>query len=63
MNIMRSQGNMMWIDMPHYHVTHFKPFFLIYKKIWSRIVNFSQHAMTKIHVMIYINNIIIFGFS
>ncbi len=26
MDIMRSQGNMTWIDMPHHHVTHFKTF-------------------------------------
>jgi len=46
---MKSQGNMMWIDMPHHHVTHLKLFF---KKIRSRIVNFSWHNMTKIHAMI-----------
>ncbi len=29
MDIMRSQDNMMWIDMPHHHVTHFKLSFLV----------------------------------
>jgi len=26
MDIMKSQANMMWIDMPHHHVTRFKLF-------------------------------------
>jgi len=46
MDIMRSQGNVMWIDMPHHHVRHLKLFFKVTD------YNFFTNAMTKIHAMI-----------
>jgi hypothetical protein len=32
MDIMRFQGKLMWIEMPHHHVTRFKFYFLVIKK-------------------------------
>ncbi len=61
MDIMRSQSNMTWIDMPHHHITHLKLFWHFFLGSW--IVNFSQHLRQKYMPRFNINNIIILGFK
>ncbi len=46
MNIMRSQINMAWTNVPPYHTN-----FIFFWVVESRIIFFSWHVMTKTHVM------------